>query len=51
MGTFTKRGLAELPEAVTAAGPDISLDELVSMMAGGRELAELSHELRQQVDR
>ena len=27
-------------------GPEITLEELVSMMAGGRELAELSHELK-----
>jgi simple sugar transport system ATP-binding protein len=47
MGTFTKRGAAEMPEPTTPAGPDITLDELVSMMAGGRELAELSHELQQ----
>jgi len=28
-------------------GSEITLDELVSMMAGGRELAELSHELQE----
>jgi simple sugar transport system ATP-binding protein len=38
LGTFAKQGQA-------AAGPQTTLDELVSMMAGGRELAELSHEL------
>ena len=49
LGTFTRKGLAELPETAVPPGPEITLDELVSMMAGGRELTELSHELRQQV--
>jgi len=49
MGTFTKKRPAALPEGAFPAGPEITLDELVSMMAGGRELAELSHELAQQV--
>jgi len=49
MGTFTKKGRAAPPEGALPAGAEITLDELVSMMAGGRELAELSHELAQQV--
>ncbi len=47
LGTFTKKGLAEIPDVAVPAGPEITLDELVSMMAGGRELTELSHELQQ----
>ncbi|HXM55606.1 MAG TPA: ATP-binding cassette domain-containing protein [Candidatus Dormibacteraeota bacterium] len=39
LGTFAKRGASD--------GHEVTLDELVSMMAGGRELAELSHELQQ----
>ncbi len=48
LGTYTKRGLAGLPQAPEVpSGDEISLEELVSMMAGGRELTELSHELEQ----
>jgi simple sugar transport system ATP-binding protein len=47
VGTYTSRGdRIEVPEAPT--GEQISLDELISLMAGGRELTELSHELRQE---
>ncbi|MDQ6774234.1 MAG: ATP-binding cassette domain-containing protein [Candidatus Dormibacteraeota bacterium] len=48
LGTYTKKGLAEIGVAAPAPGADqITLEELVSMMAGGRELAELSHEIEQ----
>ena len=45
LGTYTKWEAAEIPAVERPAGPEITLEELVSMMAGGRELAELSHEL------
>ncbi len=45
LGTYTKSEAAEIPAVERPAGPEITLEELVSMMAGGRELAELSHEL------
>ena len=48
LGTYTKAGLDEIPAAALPPGPEITLEELVSMMAGGRELAELSHELRKE---
>jgi simple sugar transport system ATP-binding protein len=48
LGTYTKAGLGEMPALELPAGPEITLEELVSMMAGGRELAELSHELRKE---
>ena len=35
-----------MPAVGRLGGPEITLEELVSMMAGGRELAELSHELK-----
>jgi simple sugar transport system ATP-binding protein len=48
LGTYTKKGLAAtLPEFAAPASDQITLEELVSMMAGGRELVELSHELEQ----
>ena len=47
LGTYTKKGLAGIPEVAPPTTEQISLEELVSMMAGGRELAELSHELEQ----
>ena len=48
LGTYTKKSLAEMPDfAARPTGDQITLEELVSMMAGGRELAELSHELEQ----
>ena len=47
LGTYTKKGLAGIREVGPPIGDQISLEELVSMMAGGRELAELSHELEQ----
>jgi len=46
LGTYTKSEAAEIPSVERPAGPEITLEELVSMMAGGRELAELSHELK-----
>ena len=46
LGTYTKSEAAEVPSVERPAGPEITLEELVSMMAGGRELAELSHELK-----
>jgi simple sugar transport system ATP-binding protein len=46
LGTYVKKAGAEIPWPEGAPhGEEISLDELVSMMAGGRELTELSHEL------
>ena len=46
LGTYVKKGGPEsLPWAGPPEGDEISLEELVSMMAGGRELTELSHEL------
>jgi simple sugar transport system ATP-binding protein len=48
LGTYTRKGPAEIPMA-EVGGTEISLEELVSMMAGGRELTELSHELQQEV--
>jgi simple sugar transport system ATP-binding protein len=48
LGTYTRKDSVELPIA-EVAGTEISLEELVSMMAGGRELTELSHELQQEV--
>ncbi len=48
LGTYTKKGLAGLADvAAPPPGGEITLEELVSMMAGGRELTELSHELEQ----
>jgi simple sugar transport system ATP-binding protein len=47
LGTYNKSEAEEIPAVDRPAGPQITLEELVSMMAGGRELAELSHELRQ----
>jgi len=47
LGTYTKKGLARIPELAPPTRDQITLEELVSMMAGGRELAELSHELEQ----
>ena len=48
LGTYTKKSLADMPDfAARPTGDQITLEELVSMMAGGRELAELSHELEQ----
>ena len=46
LGTYTKSEAAEIPSVERPAGTEITLEELVSMMAGGRELAELSHELK-----
>jgi simple sugar transport system ATP-binding protein len=45
MGTYVKKEAQEVPFAGAPEGDEISLEELVSMMAGGRELTELSHEL------
>jgi simple sugar transport system ATP-binding protein len=48
LGTYTKKSLAAtLPEFTAPTTDQITLEELVSMMAGGRELVELSHELEQ----
>jgi simple sugar transport system ATP-binding protein len=47
LGTYNKSEAGGIPAVDRPAGPQITLEELVSMMAGGRELAELSHELRQ----
>jgi simple sugar transport system ATP-binding protein len=47
LGTYTKKGLAAMPEFAAPTTDQITLEELVSMMAGGRELVELSHELEQ----
>ena len=47
LGTYNKSEAEGIPAVERPAGPEITLEELVSMMAGGRELAELSHELRQ----
>jgi len=46
LGTYTKSQAAEIPVVERPSAPEITLEELVSMMAGGRELAELSHELK-----
>ena len=48
LGTYTRKDSAEIP-ITEVSGSEISLEELVSMMAGGRELTELSHELQQAV--
>jgi simple sugar transport system ATP-binding protein len=45
MGTYVKKEAQKVPFAGAPEGDEISLEELVSMMAGGRELTELSHEL------
>jgi simple sugar transport system ATP-binding protein len=46
MGTYVKKEAEKIPSfAGPPEGDEISLEELVSMMAGGRELTELSHEL------
>jgi hypothetical protein len=46
MGTYVKKEAEKMPSfARPPEGDEISLEELVSMMAGGRELTELSHEL------
>jgi simple sugar transport system ATP-binding protein len=45
MGTYVKKEAQKVAFAGAPEGDEISLEELVSMMAGGRELAELSHEL------
>jgi simple sugar transport system ATP-binding protein len=44
LGTYVRKD-GEIPVAEPPEGDQISLEELVSMMAGGRELTELSHEL------
>jgi simple sugar transport system ATP-binding protein len=49
MGTYKSKGDGRVPDEALPEGDEISLEELVSMMAGGRELAELSHELQQEV--
>jgi simple sugar transport system ATP-binding protein len=45
MGTYVKKEAEKIPLVRPPEGEEISLEELVSMMAGGRELTELSHEL------
>ena len=45
LGTYVKKAGEEIPYTAPSKGDEISLEELVSMMAGGRELTELSHEL------
>ncbi len=49
LGTYTSKGDGAIPATGLPGGEEISLEELVSLMAGGRELAELSHELQQEV--
>jgi simple sugar transport system ATP-binding protein len=47
LGTYVKKEMERIPMPGLPEGDEISLEELVSMMAGGRELTELSHELEQ----
>jgi len=47
IGTYTSKD-ERMQVAQPPAGEQISLDELISLMAGGRELTELSHELRRE---
>jgi simple sugar transport system ATP-binding protein len=49
LGTYTSKGDGRIPDEPLPEGEQITLEELVSMMAGGRELSELSHELQQEV--
>src|SRR5205085_740903 len=50
VGTLSggERQSVAIARAVYFGARQISLDELISLMAGGRELTELSHELRQE---